>query len=127
MIRLARMIQKDPVMAEAWFRENERSFSGEDLVRAEGAVKRAMEKVRNEAEKEAVYAVTDELMDRFGTDERAAWDAMENDPSLDPETRERIWGKYKARLSDRERWEAQRDRDYMSGWMDKITDSSYII
>ena len=43
------------------------------------------------------------------------WDAMENDPSLDPETRERIWGKYKARLSDRERWEAQRDRDYMSG------------
>lgn len=124
MTRLARMIQKDPVMAEAWFRENERSFSGEDLVRAEGAVKRAMEKVRNEAEKEAVYAATDELMDRFGTDERAAWNAMENDPSLDPETRERIWGKYKARLSDRERWEAQRDRDYMSGWMDKIADSS---
>ena len=87
-------------------------------------VERLERQAADEAEKAAVYATTDALMDRFGTDERAAWNAMENDPSLDPETRERIWGKYKARLSDRERWEAQRDRDYMSGWMDKIADSS---
>ena len=87
-------------------------------------VERLERQAAAEAEKEAVYATTDALMDRFGTDEQAAWNAMENDPSLDPETRERIWGKYKARLSDRKRWEAQRDRDYMSGWMDKIADSS---
>ena len=46
------------------------------------------------------------------------------DMAMAPEIAERIWGKYKARLSDRERREAQRDRDYMSGWMDKIADSS---
>ena len=89
-----------------------------------GEVERLERQAAAEAEKAAAYAATDALMDRFGTDDRAAWNAMENDPSLDPETRERIWGKYKARLSDRERWEAQRDRDYMSGWMDKIADSS---
>ena len=87
-------------------------------------VERLERQAADEAEKAAVYATTDALMDRFGTDEQAAWSAMENDPSLDPETRERIWGKYKARLSDRKRWEAQRDHDYMSGWMDKIADSS---
>ena len=89
-----------------------------------GEVERLERQAAAEAEKAAIYAATDALMERFGTDERAAWNAMENDPSLDPETRERIWGKYKARLSDRKRWEAQRDRDYMSGWMDKIADSS---
>ena len=87
-------------------------------------VERLERQAAAEAEKEAAYAATGMLMDRFGTDEQAAWSAMENDPSLDPDMRERIWGKYKARISDRKRWETQRDRDYMSGWMDKIADSS---
>ena len=87
-------------------------------------VERLERQAAAEAEKEAAYAATDILMDRFGTDEQAAWSAMENDPSLDPDMRERIWGKYKARVSDRKRWETQRDREYMSGWMDKIADSS---
>lgn len=87
-------------------------------------VERLERQAAAEAEKEAAYAATDILMDRFGTDEQAAWSAMENDPSLGPDMRERIWGKYKARVSDRNRWETQRDREYMSGWMDKIADSS---
>lgn len=124
MTRLSRMIQVDPVTAEAWFRENKKSFSGADLIRAEGAVEKALEQIRNEAEKAQTYAAVDAYWERYGTDERAAWSAMENDPSLDPETRERVWGKYKARLSDRERWDAQRDRDYMNGWLNKIADST---
>lgn len=41
MTRLSRMIQVDPVSAEAWFRQNRASFSGSDLARAEGAVEKA--------------------------------------------------------------------------------------
>ena len=125
--RIAVVVSEDPVAALAMTEGSEYLLPDTAAglrKKLSGEVERLERQAAAEAEKAAAYAATDALMDRFGTDERAAWNAMENDPSLDPETRERIWGKYKARLSDRERWEAQRDRDYMSGWMDKIADSS---
>ena len=125
--RIAVVASEDPVAALAMTEGSEYLLPDTAAglrKKLSGEVERLERQAAAEAEKAAAYAATDALMDRFGTDDRAAWNAMENDPSLDPETRERIWGKYKARLSDRERWEAQRDRDYMSGWMDKIADSS---
>ena len=125
--RIAVVVSEDPVAALAMTEGSEYLLPDTAAglrKKLSGEVERLERQAAAEAEKAAAYAATDALMDRFGTDDRAAWNAMENDPSLDPETRERIWGKYKARLSDRERWEAQRDRDYMSGWMDKIADSS---
>ena len=125
--RIAVVASEDPVAALAMTEGSEYLLPDTAAglrKKLSGEVERLERQAAAEAEKAAVYAATDALMDRFGVDERAAWDAMENDPSLDPEMRERISGKYKARLSDRKRWEAQRDHDYMSGWMDKIADSS---
>ena len=92
MIRLARMIQKDPVKAEAWFRDNKDSFSGADLARAEGAVERAAEIYR-------LQEAVDELVQRFGPgreQEGVAWIRA----NKGGEEEERLVSAYKQRIGE---------------------------
>ena len=94
--RIAVVVSEDPVAALAMTEGSEYLLPDTAAglrKKLSGEVERLERQAAAEAEKAAAYAATDALMDRFGTDDRAAWNAMENDPSLAPEMRERISGK----------------------------------
>ena len=111
MTRLARMIQADPMKAEAWFQENKNSFSGENLARAEGAVKKATFAYRMEAAR-------DDLIRRHGMNYAAARKEILDTYQGDDERY--VLSLYEAWHSDQKRVQAERERHAEDGFFERL-------
>ena len=124
--RISLIAQEDPVGALEMLR-GENALLPEARAKLEAPLVREVERLeaqaQAEAERESVYTGADAYWNHFGTDEEAARAAMEADPNMTPEMRERVWSGYKAKLADRERWDRKREKDWTDGWLDKIANS----
>ena len=120
--RIAAVAIEDPRGADA-LRQASPHLLPQHANKLQAGLKAELERLDREEERERIHADVNALWDRFGPDEKSAWEAIEADPETDAAVKGQLWSQYKARLSDRERWKAQRDQDYISGWRDKIADS----
>ncbi len=115
-VRLSRMLEEDPQKAAEWFREHQKEFTADGVVRAEKAVNNALEVKKRKAEGEEAYHAFENYWNTYHKDSQSAYDALYADSSLTISQKDNIWSRMRAR-ADRE------EHDYITYWRDRLADS----